>query len=66
MSQLSLCFSDSGPRKFKTLTGSHNKMCVRKSKIKPNKQTKKQTKNNFLVTEKLKTKSDRRWSNFRF
>ena len=51
MSPLSLSFSDSGPRKFKTLTGSLNKMCVKKSK----KQTNKQTKNNFLVTEKLKS-----------
>ena len=55
MSPLSLSFSDSGPRKFKTLTGSLNKMRVKKSKKKPNKQTKKQTKNNFLVTEKLKS-----------
>lgn len=51
MSPLLLCFYDSGPGTFKTLTGSLKKMCVKKSKKKPKKQTKRQTKNNFLVTE---------------
>ena len=38
MSPLSLCFSDSGPRKFVTLTSSLNEICVKKVKKQTNKQ----------------------------